>query len=160
MRVFFSGAGPRNAHLRERIVATGLELVPTLDGADIWVCCQPEPHEGPVFRHETLAELQHTVRELTRPITICLVSFEPNTIWPAGFCHAADTTIRGNTGQPWQMTRAHVQSSTLQRTSPLILGADSDEAGDLLREVWQPLSDLPAPLPVWSVLRAELEAAK
>lgn len=158
MRVFLPGPGPRIAQLRELALASGLELTESIAEAEVYLCCQPEPLTAPVTRHETFMELREQVQQLTGPITICLVSFQPNTLWPPGVCHAANTTIRGNTSCSWTMTRAHVQSSVLARTSPLILGADSPAASETLRAVWQALSELPEPLEVRSVLRAEFEA--
>lgn len=159
MRVFLPGPGPRIAHLRALAVAAGHELVATINTAEVWLCCQPEPLAGPVTRHETLVELNQQVRDLTSPIMICLVSFQPNALWPPDFCHAADRAIQGGTRFACPTTRAHVQSSVLSRTSPLILGADSAAASDTLRAVWQPLTDLPLPDEMPSVLRAEFAAA-
>ena len=160
MRVYVPGLGCRIAQLRELAVAAGLEITDSIAAADVWLCCQPEPLDGPVTRNHTLSELQKQVPELTGTITICLVSFQPNTLWPMDFCHAADRVIGGNTGHEWRMTRAHVQSSVLERTSPLILGADSPAAKTTLRAVWQRLTDLPLPEELPSVLQAEFEAVE
>lgn len=160
MRVFLPGRGPRIERLRAVAIAAGLEITESIAEAEVWLCCQPEPLEGPVTRHHTLAELQKEVQGLTGTITICLVSFQPNTLWTMDFCHAADRVIGGNTGHDWEMTRAHVQTSVLERTSPLILGVDSKTAEATLRAVWQPLTDLPLPEEFPTVLQAEFAAVE
>lgn len=158
MRVFLPGRGPRIARLRALALAAGLEITQSIAEAEVWLCCQPEPLDGPITRDQTLSELQKHVQELTGTITICLVSFQPNTLWTMDFCHAADRVIGGNTGHEWEMTRAHVQTSLLERTSPLILGVDSKAAEAALRAVWQPLTDCPLPEELPTVLQAEFAA--
>ena len=56
------------------------------------------------------------------------------------------------------MTRAHYRSHMPDRASELVLGADCQEAINILRDAWEPMTDRPPPLEVESVFRAELAA--
>lgn len=157
MRIFLPGNDPRVECLKQLATSSGHQLTDCVADAEVLLCCQSLPEEGPVFRHTTLELLQRISSDISGPITVCFVSFEPNFAWPAGFCHCGDTTLRMNSRHPWHMTRAHVRSHMPGRSSELVLGADCEEAADILLAVWEPMSDV-QPLSVEKVFVAELAA--
>ena len=97
--------------------------------------------------------LKRLGNQLVQPF-LCLVSFESGyrlarrllSLWrynPAGQ-HRAPLA---------HGARAHYRSHMPDRASRLVLGADCQEAINILRDAWEPMTDWPPPLEVESVFR-------
>jgi hypothetical protein len=160
MHIYLSGEGPRVDCLKLLLQAAGHEFSDTPATAEAWLCCQPLGFQGARERHQTQQLIAERCREFTLPFLLCLVTMEPNDLWPANFCHICEGVLRGNAVHPWQVTRAHFRSPLPERTSELILGADQEAAADLLRKLFGPVFDSPSPLSVERVFAAELAAEK
>lgn len=161
MRIHLPGKDPLVAALNPFLTGGGHALTPTVADAEIILCSQPVPvDDTPVYRTDTSRLLMKLAHQLRGPIVISLVSFEPNLLWPANFCHVCESPIRGNSGYPFAMTRTHFRSKLPERDCELILGADADEVRDLLLAVWQPCLDPSAQIITDRVFAAELLAEK
>lgn len=159
MRILVPGAHPRAVQLAELLQTAGHEVVTAAETADVVLCCQADDNDGPVYRHQLLELLSALGSQLRAPCLVCLVSLEPNLVWPAGFCHTACTTLRfSGTAERFPVTRAHLQSLTLPTPADLILGADADADKKALRTIWQGLFESQDPLPIGGIFEAELAA--
>ncbi len=157
MRIYLNGDGPRVERLKLLLAAAGHEITPAIATAKAWLCCQPLGFQGARERHQTQQMIMEHCRDFTGPGVLCLVTMEPNDLWPANYCHITENTLR-NSGHSWQVTRAHFRTPLPERSSELILGANKEREVDTLREIFGPASDLPAPLAVERVFAAELAA--
>jgi hypothetical protein len=155
MRIYLLGDGPAVQALKQLLQTSGHELTTNLADAEALLVCPPATD-----RDETSKELVKLAAMLPGPILISLVSFEPNLHWPANFCHACDGTLRGHVAFRCLTTRTHFRTSFPERTSDLLLGADTDVLKAALLAVWQPCSDGSTPLTVEMVDPTEEAAAK
>ena len=153
MRIFLEGEGPAVDALKEVLCGGGHEFSPSVATADAWLLLPPF-----VNRIETSRDLVRLAPRLSAPVLVCLVSFEPSVHWPANFCHVCEGTLRGNAAYKCPVTRTHFRTPLPARDSELLLGADTDEAAEALRVLWQPCSSCPAPLAVERVYPTEQAA--
>lgn len=160
MHIYLSGEGPRVDCLKLLLEPAGHVITPTVATAEVWLCCQPPGFNGARERHQTQQLIAQRCAEFTGPFTLCLVTMEPNDFWPANLCHICENIVRCHALHEWQVTRAHFRSTLPERTSELVLGADRETAAEVLRAVFGPINDAPAPLPVDPVFAAELAAEK
>jgi hypothetical protein len=160
MRIYLSGEGPRVDCLKLLLEPAGHEITPTTAAAEVWLCCQPPGFNGRKERHETQQLIAERCPGFTGPFTLCLVTMEPNDLWPANFCHICEGILRSNALHEWQVVRAHFRSPLPGRASELVLGGNTPAAENVLRAVFGPTNDAPAPLPIKRVFAAELAAEK
>lgn len=153
MRIYLLGEGPAVDALKQLLQSSGHELTTNLAEAEALLICPP-----PTDRVQTSLQLIDLAAKLPGPILISLVSFEPNLLWPANFCHVCEHTLRDQVAFRCLVTRTHFRTAFPERSSDLLLGADTELLKEALLAVWQPCSDGPTPLPVEMVYPTEVAA--
>src|SRR5687767_1268775 len=141
MRAYLLGDISRAAQFAELLCGGGHSVVTQPADAEIIFFIRRAPDDTPATRQEAVEALCRMARDLTQPCLVCLVSLEPNTIWPIGMCHVVRTSLLFNAAQPCRVTRAHFNSFHSPNFDELIVGARENAVTEM-EEVFTPL--LPA----------------
>ena len=147
----------RAAQFAELLERGGHSIVTNPADAEIVFLVQRAPGELPVTRHEAVEALFRVAPEFKQPCVVCLVSLEPNTVWPVGMCHVVRTNLQFNAAQACSVTRAHFNSFQTPNFDKLIVGA-RENAVAAMEEVFTPLLPAGCTLRVANLYEAERDA--